>query len=121
MKNIFILILTFLNLLIVPSYATKPCSQQSHHANSKRSLKEWTELSNWVVILEINKITHKWIPYENCYIENKSNCAQRDGGGFKAEILKIVKQMLRRNIATSKTTPHYVSRKTLEVICKKFS
>ena len=59
--------------------------------NSTRSLQEWIEVSDWAAKVKIIKINHKRVPFENCNMEDKTKCAQRDDGNFKAEILEITK------------------------------
>ena len=97
-----------MNFLIVHSYATKPCSSQSYYSNSARSLQEWIEASGWVAKVKIAKIDHKWVPWENCYIEDKTKCNRRDDGTLKVEILDIIKG--NHDVKGFKLKPNYCSK-----------
>jgi L,D-peptidoglycan transpeptidase YkuD (ErfK/YbiS/YcfS/YnhG family) len=83
--------LIFINFFITSVSATQSCSDQSYYNHSERSLQEWIDDSDWAAKVKIKDIDHKWIPYENCYLDDKTKCTQRDAGTFKSEIVNVIK------------------------------
>ncbi len=65
-------------LLAAPARATKPCGPDSWYAKPDRPAAEWAAQSSWIAVARVTSREEHTVPFENCYLKDRSGCAMDD-------------------------------------------
>lgn len=81
----------FLALMLVmaaPSFATKPCSPDSWFSKPQRPASEWEAQARWVAVAKVIARQEKVVPFANCYVEDRSQCAMDDQSTVTVKVVR---------------------------------